>query len=677
MNHLIRAIVCCFAALVLAIFATQASAQQLLTSPPPVYVSGTGPTNTSCASVGGVVNNCTIYVQNGTVFTPVLTMPNDSFDSLAIGPPNAFTDTDASGNASHPFLLYACDTAGKTIIRIDPTAAIIAPQLVYNNNGPTFITPVCGRSTATGDFYVTDKSGPGVFQLIASSTQTCTQSGQPSQTVPVACFPFTANPIGATPVRIDTVTPMTGTGRGITQKYIGDLLVVDNAGNRVLHSVYATPPPALFSSLSSFITTNLNGPIGVANAPSLRQVFVSNSVPTKTVPAVSIFDATGAPATTPCPALSLPPGNSKQVPDYLATAPTANSTNTVINDTIFLVTNSSNAGTLWTWNTAQGNCTLISAATLGDPLSGVAVAPAPVTLTLTEIGSVANPVPTPFPFNSSVFQFTATGCMATVTAYPVIPATVNSMISLAGQANHEVPAVNLGDGGFETAYEVPDPSCSTVFLDGGFIIRIFNFVDKMQYTNPRILDCHNPILATEPKLIGGSTVCVVTQTIGVYPLGGPIPGDTGTGTKIPNFFAVVNENAGPGTAAPGQFCGFQSPLINTLDPSLAASFNPALTNTIPVKFKLADLLLGGTCKNGPFITNAVALISVAQLSPAFNAINVQPTASSLDQPPLFNTDNQQYQFTLNISNFAPGTYSLTVTFLSDNTTSQTILFIII
>ncbi len=202
---------------------------------------------------------------------------------------------------------------------------------------------------------------------------------------------------------------------------------------------------------------------------------------------------------------------------------------------------------------------------------------------------------------------------------------------------------------------------------------IFNFTDANQYTNPRVLDCHNNGPLTEPQLIGGDTTCFVPDTIGVYPLGGPIPKDGGTivGGRISNFFAVVNENAGPGTPEPGNFCGFQSPLLNPTDPGYPFSFAAGSRSTINVKFKLSS----SNCKKD-FITDATALISVAQLSPVFNAVNVQPTSNSLIVPPIFNEGNSQYSFTLNVSTLPPGTYSLTVTFLTDNATSKTILFVI-
>jgi len=308
-------------------------------------------------------------------------------------------------------------------------------------------------------------------------------------------------------------------------------------------------------------------------------------------------------------------------------------------------------------------------------LSGVAVAPAPVTLTLTEIGSPANPVPTPFFFNSSMFQFTATGCDATVTAYPRSLVTIKSMTlpPYATLLNPAVPAVNLGDGGFETAYVAHNPSCLSVFPDGGFLMGIFNFIDDSQFTNPRMLDCTNSDPSTEPQLTGAGTSCSVPPLIGVYVLGGPIPKDGGTAASgtARNYFAVVDEKSGPGTAAPGNFCGYQLPLLNPTDAGYPFSFVAGSRSTINVKFKLSS----SNCKKD-FITNSLALISVAQLSPTFNAVNVHATAASLDQPPFFNAGNQQYSFSLNVATLPPGTYSLTVTFLSDNTTNQTILFVV-
>jgi hypothetical protein len=678
---------------------------QVLPTTPPVYMSG-GPT---------------IYtVASGTI-SSIFTSANANFESLAIGPDNV--DADPNGNAKYAFFLYACDPAG-TITRIAflPAATPNTPPTVAGSEtvysgGVAGLAPVCGRSSSAGDFYITNKSGSGVYVF----------SG-------IASVGFGS--LSASSPTLVTLNPKLAknmTGRGITQKYVGDLLFVDNFDNQVLRSPYGTP----FATQSTFISNLngpvLNGPVGLAAAVTTTLnpatgVFVpnsnffvanSNSNTSKILPAqppVSVFtfnDATQTVVPAVCPGLNFPKGNNQQVADYLASAPTADALNTVISNTIYLVSNTNNSGSLWSWNTSQGqgaqpNCSLSLVASIGTPLSGVAVGPAPVTLNLQVNATAANPTPTNFNFNSSLFQLTANGCTASVTAYPLSLATVNSMINAAqlpgGDTNAinnqypmalfpppllnpAIPLANLGDGGFETAYVAHwapgfAGTCTTVFPDGGFVTGIFNFLDSTQYTNPRAVQCDNANPTTEPQMFPPSTTtCGSPEPLAVYPLGGPIAGDLGTKTN--SVFAMVAENLNTQTDT---FCGFQSPLLNSGDPGYPFSFPAGSRNTINVKFKLSS---SANCKQN-FITNASALLSVAQIcanassdptcgpngSPVFNAINVLATASSLDVVPLFNEGNQQYSFTLTVGTLPPGTYSLTVTFLTNNTKNQTILFLI-
>src|SRR5689334_12759522 len=110
-----------------------------------------------------VSGGANIYaVTNGTA-TVIYTNANANFESLAIGADNVDTDNAVSpgvGNAAHAFLLYACDPAGN-IIRLDPAQFNAADptktsfQSVATGLG---FAPVCGRSTATGDFYITNES---------------------------------------------------------------------------------------------------------------------------------------------------------------------------------------------------------------------------------------------------------------------------------------------------------------------------------------------------------------------------------------------------------------------------------------------------------------------------------------------------------------------------------------
>jgi hypothetical protein len=572
------------------------------------------------------------------------------------------------------------------------------------------LAPVCGRSSSTGDFYIANKSGAGVFVF----------SG-------IASVPFGGIPSPLTPTNLGFNLPQAG--RGITQKYVGDLLVVDNSNNKVVRSPYTVP----FNAPSNFITTNLNGPVGLAAAVTTTlnpasgvfvpnsNFFVANSNSSGILakqPPVSVFtfnDATqtGVPAAA-CPGLNLPGGGPPQVADYLASAPTADNNNSVINNTIYLVTHSknSNSGSLWTWDTAQAqavspNCTFTPAASIGTALSGVAVGPAPVTLNLLLNATAATPTPNNFNFNSSLFQITGQGCIASVTAYPLSAATVQSMITLArlpgvGDSNAinqypgpptlafppplvnpATPLVGLGDGGFEMAYVAhwhpgsDGNNCASVFPDGGFVTGMYNITDSTQFTNPRMLQCDNSVASTEPQLFPSTTTtCGSANLIGVYPSGGPIGLDGGG--RANSVFLWVRETAGA-----SNFCGFQSPLAGngTTLPSPLPSFS-ATKNTLAVKFKISS----GSCTNQKsLISNAEALLSVARVFdangvPVFNPVDPNPTSASIDVPPIFPTGNPQYSFTLNLPSVlaqgGAGTYSVTVTFLSDNTTNQTTEFVL-
>jgi hypothetical protein len=682
---------------------------QALPASPTVYVSG----------------GATIYqLANGTL-NPIFTsnVNGANFESLAIGPDSVDLDPLGSGNAQYAYFLYACDPAG-TIIRIaflpaansnTPPTVSGTPDTVYSG-GVLGLAPVCGRSSSTGDFYIANKSGAGVFVF----------SG-------IASVPFGGIPSPLTPTNLNFNLPQTG--RGITQKYDGGLLVVDNSNNKVVRSPYTVP----FNAPSNFINSNLNGPVGIAAAVTTAlnpgtgvfvansNFFVANSNTSKNLPAqppISVFtfnDATqtGVPAAV-CPALNFPKGGGpSQVADYLASAPLADATNANINNIIYLTANSKNSGSLWSWNTsqaqgAQPNCNLTPVASIGTPLSGVALGPAPVTLHVQLNATAQNPTPNNFNFNSSLFQITGQSCIASVTAYPLSVGTVESMITLAQLPNigdrnainqypgppfvppapllnPATPLVGLGDGGFEIAYVAhwhpgfDGNNCGSVFPDGGFVTGMYNIIDSTQFTNPRILQCDNanPTTNIEPQLFPSTTTtCGSTNLIGVYPSGGPIGLDGGGRSN--SVFLWVRETASAGNTTPGTFCGFQPDLAGngTTLPSPLPSFSANGKGTLAVKFKLSSNNCMGP--NG-FITNAKALLSVARIfdangAPVFNAINPNPTSASIDVPPLFPPGNSQYSFTLNLpSVFAQGgagTYSVTVTFLSDNTTNQTTEFVL-
>jgi hypothetical protein len=125
----------------------------------------------------------------------------------------------------------------------------------------------------------------------------------------------------------------------------------------------------------------------------------------------------------------------------------------------------------------------------------------------------------------------------------------------------------------------------------------------------------------------------------------------------------------------GTFCGFENPLTDVTYNATTGQFSGPLAlfssgQGVSVKFKLgAD----SSCSNGNFVTDAAGLLSIAQIQDAqgnsvFVPIQINTQGNSTDSPPIFkyNANSQNYQFSLNLSDYAPGIYSLSVTFLTNN-----------
>lgn len=627
----------------------------------PVYVSG-GPFIYQ-VTAGGLVK-----VYDATIGGAPLTdsaYAGPYFSSLAIGPDGV--NKDAHGNALYPFLVYACDDKTNTIIRFAPGGAVTSSNPPHEQVGTTSFPPACGRSTSTGDFYVTDESG-------GSGTTVYRFAG-----VANASFPSGWASTSPTPVALS------GSGAvnaGITQKNVGDLLLVDHTNNQVLRSPYGPP----FSRVSAYISSNLSSPVGIARI-SAGDVFVGNQGSSN----VAHFSGNGALAGT-CPSLTFPGGATNTVIHFLAADET---------DTIYVAASDSsddapedldfssetdNPGQVWSWSPGQ-TCVLQSVAPSETELFGVAVAPIPtaaITETLSSPSLPTNPTPTAFNFNSTEFKITANGCTATVTAYQLSLANINSMIGLAKLA--ATPAVNLGEGGYEIAYvaEWADAGCTSVFTSGPFAgtfpTTIFGLYDSNLVTNPRMIRCDSSPQddANEPFL-DGSNSCTSLTAIGAYPIG-PIPTDGGFtgGGRTNSVFFLVNANQAAGGAGGGSFCP-ELPLNNTTvdtDDFLSIAFQVAQT--------------GGNCETGPFVPNAQAILSVAQIKdangnpsfvPIFTVNTLFNQGSNFVQPPLckFFPHSEiacTYALVLNVagSHLTPGTYELGVLFLTNNAPEQSITF---
>jgi hypothetical protein len=650
MTQLQKSFLVCMSALALSVFSSATWAQSA-----PVYVSG-GPI--VYQSSGGSLT---------TIFTAAPSEGGTNFESLAVGPD--YVDKDVNGNASPAFLLYACDTKSNTIVRFDPNNPDAGFDLVYNGS-ITGLTPECGRFTSTGDFYVTNKSGTagGASDVYKFSGLANLKLGSGGGQTPTAVA-LSGLPSGFT-------------GAGITQKNVGDLLVVDTFDNEVLRSPYGTP----FTTTTPYLT-GLNVPVGIARI-STGDVFVANQGSSN----VAHFDRTGAAAAT-CPTLTFPTGEGASTNTrifYLASSET---------DTIFAATSTStadfaedldflaegdNPGEVWSWSPGQA-CVLQPVVSSGTLLFGVAAAPvptAPIVLPLN--ATVTSPTPTTFNFNSNEFQITAGGgCTATVTAYPLSLANINSMIAKAvsnpsgGLPDGATPLVNLGEGGFEIAYLArATEGCTSVFSDGSFANAIFGLYDTTLATNPRLIQCDS-VPADDPTepLLNGTNVCAALTTVGSYPVGGipTDPGTIGTGHTKPNsvfFLANANFKTVNGVPQPAIFCGFFPPLKNTTDPTKAATFDN--DDIILVAFRLAKA--GGNCRTGPFDNNAKALLSIAQVTPTFNPIFPLKTIPQAGDFQPLGFGFYAILLPVRANHLGLGEYSLSVLFETDDTSLQSIVF---
>lgn len=585
---------------------------------PTVYVSGSGGVILSVDTASGATST-------------LISNSSAAYEGLVVGPYNY--------DNTHPYLLYACDPTHNTIIRFDPTGVGAGVDTVYSGGG-SLQQPQCGRLTNTGDLIVSSKvAGSGLWMIkgvagIALGTATV-DFPKPTQS-PAPKGAYSASQVS----------------EGVAQKNIGDLLVVDAANKEVIRSQYATIPafgglPTVFISPSAL----LPGPFGIARK-STGDIYVSNQ--SKKANNVVHYNAQGASGSA-CVSFS-----SKTVPEMMQIS---------ADDTLYVATASSSSGAVYSVNTATCVATQIPTGNSLPPLVGIALPPTTVTQTKTFNGTWT------FNFGFAAYQFTAGGaCTLTVTAVPMSPGAIQNQINTETTASDPLdpfyggsPAVNLGWDGFEIAFDVPPTdSCTQLYADGSYSDLLAAQVDNLLVSNPRVVRCGTP---DDPP----DQVCQVITMFNDYPLGGLLPEDGSYGgktTKCRQF--IINGNMG--SPEPAQFCGFESPLTNVAPPGIAGVFGAG--QNLSLKFKLATA--NGSCQNGPYITDANALISVAQLydkkgNPVFNPISLNASGNSTPIQPIFKSGNQQYEFSLSLQGYAPGTYSLTVTFLSANTAQQTIL----
>jgi hypothetical protein len=631
----------------------------------PVYVSG-GP------YIYNVQGSSLVTVYDATIITPTTgnAYTGPYYSSLAVGPD--YADVDPNGNALYPFLIYACDTNTNTIIRFAPTGTLNPPtDIIYNGSIPG-LTPQCGRFSSTGDFYITNQSGTigGANDVYKFSNLANLKLGMGG---------------GQFPTAVSLGLPSGFTGAGITQKNVGDLLLVDMTDNEVLRAPYGPP----FGTATSYIT-GLSSPVGIART-STGDVFVANAGSST----VAHFNSAGAPAST-CPTLTFSGAGNTSLfslaaseTDVIYAAASQPTSSPDYTEDLDFQAEGDDPGQVWSWSAAQlPSCVLQSVAFSETQLSGVAVAPIPTAPIQQHLNATAaTPTPATFSFNSNEFQIIAgNNCTATVTAYQLSLANINSMISKAGLPNGGTPIVNLGEGGYEIGYEAkwPDslasPACTAV-LNGEYANFIFGLYDPNLSSNPEIIRCDDSNVNNEPNLDSGAS-CEALTLIGSYPLGGPIPNDNGAGgggTKNSVFF-LANANPTTVVTEQGQFCGFIPPNGKTFDTD----------DFVVVAFQLAQKT--GNCQTGPFIGDAQVLLSVAETAPTFAPILQLKTVGNLGTT--FPEPNHYpipcnsfphsklactYALVIDVqkSGLTPGTYSLSAQPVTGNAGTEAITFTVV
>lgn len=666
-SRLLLLVVCLFACLAVS---SPAKAQAL---PPFVAFFSTGQL-TSPSQVWGLRSDgSTWLLMQGTTASP------GDYEGLVVLPDN-------TGNATNHFLLYACDPKDNQALRLDPYNLVTPPETFYNG-GAALQGPQCGRGATTGDKSTGD--------LIVTSTVTGKNGGWWSFSG-ISNIALGSAPAGTVaPHQLFVPSSKTSTlnsmNAGMAVENEGDLLVVDTAGQQVLRS--PGPTSSTVTGLAAYSTVNaspfisgLTSPLGIARDVS-GELFVSSQAKK---PFVTKFDVTGK-----IPTACAQFGNNHVV-GFLQSSL----------DSKVWVADTTQNGTGEILELNASDCSVANTFSFTPPAVGLALPPTSASVT-GKSNDGGNTWALTLGDSSELQVVTGGSCANTPTATATqtapfdvqtlineIPTTANALTFTPpenGIANGGTPGVDIWADGFEVVFDADfsaaPASCSPIggpappVGTGTYEETMSSFVDPSVVTSGTVAYC-------DSALSSGKGGCDTVDLFGAYPYGGLLPQDySGSGRTNSQFFVI---NATPFQT--GQFCGYQSPLNGPTPPGIAGIFSTG--STISVKFKLATA--GGSCKSAStsnYITNAVALISVAQLctpgpagSDAICALNNQavlnpsnlvslvPEGNSTQTPPEFKYGNNQYQFSLSLKGYPPGIYSLTTTFLSGDTTDQTVLF---
>jgi len=571
-----------------------------------------------------------LNTSNGAL-TTLISSPGADFEGMVVAPDN--TAQKSSTDESTYYLVYVCDTANNRVWRFNPNNPVL--KKVYDNNG-TLSGPQCGRITSTGDLVVSSTVAGSGLWVFSDVTDLALNSGlqTPTQLVSVG-----------------------GSSEGVAQKNQGDLLVVDRTNGKVLRT------PLLPAATTTFIS-GISQPFGIARRGD-GAIFVGTQGNKANLVQYS------AQGTNPTTCVSF----KNNTPNFMQMA---------LDNTLYVAVAANSNGTVRSIN--ANTCQQNQSFSIPQPAVGIALAPtmtASQNVTASNGAAIVNFGFTAFELNQIVGV-----CNGSVSVGLASPAAINTLILNSGVP--ATPAVNLGLDGFEAMF-------STANLNGCAAGNAGSGVTNFQLSNLLPAGIVNPeiVVCTEPGDPGTPpTNCQPQNTslaqIGGWPIGGYLPNDLSSGGSKSLKCRIFMANAAPVAGAAGQeagiFCGFQSPLSNTFTGTLN-SWNLALAanitdgKSVPVKIKLASST--GSCQNGSYITDATAILAVAQIldskgNNVFVPIGLISNGSSGLGQPLFKGDNnQQYLFNWDssscimpsgVTQVCPkGTYSVTVLFLTNNT----------
>jgi hypothetical protein len=582
--------------------------------------------------------------------------------SLVIGPDN-------SGGLANAVLVYACDRLSGTVTRFNPSnfpSQGGTNETVYAGIPSQQVR--CGRITASGpangqngDLVVSTSGGLLVFPAITYKA---------------------LGTLGAANKQPSSTNPNTQSG-GIAQKNSGDLLAVNSAGNAVLRTV-APAPNFDAPGITPIGNISLSQPLGIARR-SDGVFFVSNQGGTPNVTYFSVNSQNNAAGTGNCEVFS---GNNKGVPAHMQIS---------LDDILYVAVANGTKGIIQSLNASvvpgsKQVCDPKLTQTFGLSAPAVGIALPPTSVSLNIPGNAAANGNFLLNFGFAGFEVSNIapnfGCQGSVNVSLVNPAFVAGLIStqLAGPG---VPAINLALDGFQAVVNTknvvndpnnldPNSNAGCTALDG--LTMNFQVAHQLAHsvTDPKVMVCQDD--DTNCSIDAGLPVL---KQIGTWPVNGYLPDDITTGgrkTLKCNVYMIQSLPTGVPPEEDGTFCGFQSPITNTFLNAAPATLSAG--KSVPIKFKLSPSG-PNSCQSAPYITDATAILSVAQIADSkgkamFIPIGLISNGSSGLGQPLFKGDkNQQYLFNWDTSSCImpngtrtvcpKGTYSLTVVFLTNNT----------